>query len=161
MNPEVKGAWVAALRSGEYTQGELWLRALKFEGSHFVSEEWCPLGVLADIVAKRYKAPLADEWSLEWKLGEGDGAYAMDGDREILSERFADLAGIDTQGIFYGGWWYDTYSWEWVKDFEQSHRPYIAASIVELNDTHGVPFDKIAEIIETAPETVWAVGTWS
>jgi hypothetical protein len=40
MNPEVKAAWVAALRSGEYRQGQGGLRA---------GDEFCCLGVLCDL----------------------------------------------------------------------------------------------------------------
>ena len=43
MNPEIKTAWVDALRSGEYTQGR---RALQVNG------EFCCLGVLCDLAVK-------------------------------------------------------------------------------------------------------------
>lgn len=43
MKPEVKAAWVAALRSGEYEQGKGQLRHI---------DAFCCLGVLCDIAAK-------------------------------------------------------------------------------------------------------------
>lgn len=49
MNPEVKGKWVAALRSGEYEQGQDELRGERLEGGY----EFCCLGVLTDIYAKQ------------------------------------------------------------------------------------------------------------
>lgn len=47
MNPEVKAKWTAALRSGDYTQGE---GALK---SH--EGKYCCLGVLCDLHAKEHQ----------------------------------------------------------------------------------------------------------
>jgi hypothetical protein len=44
MNPEIKAKWVAALRSGDYTQGIGALRSKK--------NEFCCLGVLCNIHAK-------------------------------------------------------------------------------------------------------------
>lgn len=41
MNPEIKARWVAALRSGEYKQGEGELRSK--------TERFCCLGVLCDL----------------------------------------------------------------------------------------------------------------
>lgn len=43
MNPEIKQQWVAALRSGEYKQGDAYLR----QGDSF-----CCLGVLCDVAVK-------------------------------------------------------------------------------------------------------------
>lgn len=47
INPEIKGKWVAALRSGEYRQGRGSLRKKSIGGDRF-----CCLGVLCDIYAK-------------------------------------------------------------------------------------------------------------
>ena len=43
MKPEVKAAWIAALRSGEYKQGRAQLRT---------GDQFCCLGVLCDIASK-------------------------------------------------------------------------------------------------------------
>ena len=43
MNHEIKAKWVAALRSGEYKQGQRYLR---------VDDTFCCLGVLCDLHAK-------------------------------------------------------------------------------------------------------------
>jgi hypothetical protein len=43
MNPEIKAQWVAALRSGDYQQGDEYLRR---------GDEFCCLGVLCDLAIK-------------------------------------------------------------------------------------------------------------
>lgn len=48
MNPEVKEAWITALTSGEYKQGQRALCTLEDDGS----KTWCCLGVLCDLAAK-------------------------------------------------------------------------------------------------------------
>lgn len=50
LKPEVKEKWVAALRSGEYKQGQGKLRPS--------TEEYCCLGVLCDIYSKETKTGL-------------------------------------------------------------------------------------------------------
>ena len=45
MKQELKDKWLAALRSGEYTQGKGWLKYQDNDGI----VKWCCLGVLADI----------------------------------------------------------------------------------------------------------------
>lgn len=64
MNPEIKAAWVAALRSGEYKQGRGQLRN--------TDDEYCCLGVLCDLAVKAG----VTEWvfSLE-STSYGCGAY--------------------------------------------------------------------------------------
>lgn len=61
MKPEVKEAWIKALRSGKYKQGQ---RRLRTNDGKF-----CCLGVLCDI------SGLA-----EWGTGKGPGAYQEPGD---------------------------------------------------------------------------------
>lgn len=46
MKPEIKAAWVAALRSGEYTQGRMRLRSPQ--------NEFCCLGVLCNLHAQAH-----------------------------------------------------------------------------------------------------------
>lgn len=48
----VKKRWVKALRSGEYAQGECALRRRTADG-----EEFCCLGVLADVTGERWQKP--------------------------------------------------------------------------------------------------------
>lgn len=54
MKPEIKEKWLAALRSGEYKQGQCALRKK--------DNKFCCLGVLADLYAK--------EMGIEWKMEE-------------------------------------------------------------------------------------------
>lgn len=58
MNPEIKTRWVAALRSGEYKQGER--RVLNDDKGGF-----CCLGVLCDIYAKE----TGSEWEQSFMEG--------------------------------------------------------------------------------------------
>lgn len=48
MNPEVKAAWLAALRSGEYAQTTQYLHRVSEDG-----HSYCCLGVLCDIAVKQ------------------------------------------------------------------------------------------------------------
>lgn len=59
MNPEVKAAWLTALRSGEYTQGR---------GKLNKGGEFCCLGVLCDIAVKQFDIQV----DLEEVAGCGD-----------------------------------------------------------------------------------------
>lgn len=52
MYPEIKAAWVAALRSGEYTQGRGLLLQITPEGNPL----FCCLGVLCDLAIKAGQA---------------------------------------------------------------------------------------------------------
>lgn len=81
MNPDLKAKWIAALRSGEYTQATDVLRASNFpaEGCAF-----CCLGVLCDVVANGDRG--------EWE----DDEFVYDGDASdvALPYALADEAGI-------------------------------------------------------------------
>lgn len=59
MKPEIKAAWIAALRSGDYDQGREKLRT---------GDQFCCLGVLCDIASKQGLG----EWipSGEFKVGD-------------------------------------------------------------------------------------------
>lgn len=59
MKPEIKAQWVAALRSGEYKQGERRLRT---------KDQFCCLGVLCDLHAKATDGA----WNLDQR---GIGVY--------------------------------------------------------------------------------------
>jgi hypothetical protein len=71
INPEVKRKWVAALRSGEYRQGEGALHNLDTDGNH----RFCCLGVLTDLAIKD---GVVEDWALGNKANlqcEGQVAY--------------------------------------------------------------------------------------
>jgi hypothetical protein len=61
------GLLVAALRSGEYTQGQGSLHRFEPQGEGVVKETWCCLGVAADI-ADKFGCPLVrkKEYTLEY-----------------------------------------------------------------------------------------------
>lgn len=50
MNPEIKAQWIAALRSGEYTQTKGYLHRTEADGD--TPAGYCCLGVLCDIAEK-------------------------------------------------------------------------------------------------------------
>lgn len=51
MNPEVKEAWIQALRSGDYVQGQYHLRQ-QVPGDDQEEDRYCCLGVLCDLALK-------------------------------------------------------------------------------------------------------------
>ena len=76
MKPEVKQAWVEALRSGEYNQGKGLLR-------HPVRDNYCCLGVLCDLHAKE----TGDVWE--------DG-FKYKFESMILPQEVRDWAGLSS-----------------------------------------------------------------
>ena len=82
MNPEVKAAWLEALRSGEYKQGKSQLKTN--DGSY------CCLGVLCDI------SKLG-----EWVRG-GYHVNDMDYASAFLPEAVKEWAGINSEDPSYG-----------------------------------------------------------
>jgi hypothetical protein len=83
MNPAVKAAWVAALRSGEYEQTT---EALKDRRGH------CCLGVLCDLYAKEAGI---EKWSAETLSGNADGDFALKFDGGLPSIEVLIWAGYD------------------------------------------------------------------
>jgi hypothetical protein len=78
MNKEIKARWLAALRSGEYEQGQ----------GQLVSEEghYCCLGVLCDLHSK--------DMGIAWKGGyNGAKAYYM-GEDALLPTAVQEWAGL-------------------------------------------------------------------
>jgi hypothetical protein len=63
MNAEIKKQWVDALRSGEYKQGQYWLKQRdNSDGYHY-----CCLGVLCDLYSKATNTPWqANDGFLGW-----------------------------------------------------------------------------------------------
>jgi len=77
MNVEVKAEWLAALRSGEYEQGQ---DALRHNG------KFCCLGVLCDLAAKHG----VGRWELSAHFHDGD-CVADD----VLTDKVREWAGLD------------------------------------------------------------------
>jgi hypothetical protein len=87
MNPEIKAQWVAALRSGDYEQGDGILHYIPEHGG----DEFCCLGVLCDIAVKSgVDIRVLDE-------EEGDvrfGTVMYDETSELLPESVRKWAGL-------------------------------------------------------------------
>lgn len=127
MNPEIKAKWVAALRSGEYTQGTCFL---KQESDH--PHAFCCLGVLCDIAAK--------EGIIEWEVQTWHGRSTWhaastktlhDKNSERLPFCVTEWAGL-----------YDVDPDLMLSDSRRSVR------VSELNDNVRLDFERIAELIE-------------
>lgn len=85
MNQEVKQKWVAALRSGEYTQGQGSLKNAK--------SEYCCLGVLCD-VAKREGLAVIEKYL------PFEGLYTFDGDMTFLPMSVENWAQLSTEAPY-------------------------------------------------------------
>jgi hypothetical protein len=95
MNQEIKAAWVSALRSGEYEQGEAALQ---------VGNKFCCLGVLCDIAVKQFDLKLEVEKDMS---GCSDDTccdpdrprpVAYNGESAFLPSIVADWAGLEDKG---------------------------------------------------------------
>src|SRR5579859_2213917 len=75
MNLEIKTKWLAALRSGEYEQGQNYLNS---------DNQFCCLGVLCDIYGK--------ENDIAWKVSGVGNAMSMHSSRGILPDKVRDWA---------------------------------------------------------------------
>lgn len=89
MKPEIKTKWIAALRSGEYKQGKMFLKH---------ADEYCCLGVLCDLHCK--------ETGMQW---ESDGSYC--GELKVLPDEVRAWAGLEDVnpklGDFVAAYWND------------------------------------------------------
>ena len=85
MNQEVKQKWVAALRSGEYTQGQGSLKNAK--------SEYCCLGVLCS-VAKKEGLEVVEKYNTKLE------SYTFDGDRTFLPYSVRDWAQLSTEAPY-------------------------------------------------------------
>ena len=123
MNEVVKNKWVSALRSGEYAQTQSKLRD---------DRGFCCLGVLCDLAVKDgiIPQPTADP------DGMGDYIYGQNetdfGSGLVLPEKVAEWANLPSENP-----WVD-----WYDEGVEKNGP-----ISNPND-EGVPFSKIADIIE-------------
>jgi hypothetical protein len=77
MKPDVKQAWLTALRSGDYQQGQGYLRQ---------GDQYCCLGVLCDLYGKAVGP--------EWHEEEGD-VHSMHGEETTLPFNVQEWAGVD------------------------------------------------------------------
>ena len=75
MKPDVKQAWLTALRSGDYQQGQGYLRQ---------GDQYCCLGVLCDLYGKA----VGPEWE-----ESGEGYYMLNRD-SVLPPKVQEWAGI-------------------------------------------------------------------
>ena len=124
MNPKVKDAWLKALRSGDYEQGEDWLRC---------NDVFCCLGVLTDLYIK--------EHSLHWDrepINRGYDTFSLDEVATVLPNEVIEWAGVTdcNPAVFTK-----------KADFPSSFGEPAIHTLAELNDSH-IPFSKIADCIE-------------
>ena len=77
MKPEIKDAWVAALRSGKYEQGRRTLRSIE--------NKYCCLGVLCDLYVKANPSAV-------WKLA--GTYYEIHSNGGVLPENVIAWAGV-------------------------------------------------------------------
>jgi hypothetical protein len=130
MNPEIKAQWLAALRSGEYTQTNGALRREDSDGS----VGFCCLGVLCDVLAKDGKVKYEPEAGYPDLRNYGAGVDSegdfVSGSAFSLPYVVCELVGISTDaGEF--------------EDAEGHNR-----SLISLNDSQGKTFPEIADFIE-------------
>lgn len=118
MKPEIKAAWVAALRSGEYEQGR---HRLHTKGQ--VKDTFCCLGVLCDLAVK---AGLPVPVVQQEDSAEGAQVVAYDLCTEMPPSQVLRWAEGDSTALSVGT---------------------DSATLANLNDT-GSTFAEIAEIIE-------------
>lgn len=136
LKPEVKAAWVTALRSGEYEQGTGCLNKL-VDGE----ERYCCLGVLADLAARegiveRYVTQ--EESNSPYRSYDGESGlpplavwrWALDGPINISYSQSGPKITWSHEDDLTGGQMQSAYG------------------LTTLNDGLGVPFTKIADIIE-------------
>ena len=76
MKPEIKAQWLTALRSGDYQQGQNYLRQ---------GDQYCCLGVLCDLYGKA----VGSEWE-----ECGEGYYMLHRDTAALPPKVQEWAGI-------------------------------------------------------------------
>jgi len=140
MKPEIKAAWVAALRSGEYEQGD---GNLQKEG------KFCCLGVLCEIAVKQFDLDI--DVRAEGLYSEDDSTVVTlyNEQSAFLPSAVQDWAGMDDNGGYFDQPVH-------VLDGEivtptpamwGQYGPTEVRTLYLLNDG-GVSFDAIANVIE-------------
>lgn len=140
--------WIKALRSGEYEQISCCLRKKKPDGAI----AYCFLGVAADVAIKKTNdesklcwAPtsLPNTFSVSADQGKGDGGSAG------LGKALRAMFGENSEG-------HNFLLWEgFYVNVDKTRNPEIAnygVSLLALNDSYGVSFHTLADIIECAIE---------
>jgi hypothetical protein len=118
VNPDIKQAWLAALRSGEYQQGQ---RAL-----HTTDGRFCCLGVLCDLHAKAGGA----DWGAIWN---GSRSYV---DRfDELPYEVQEWAELETGNPRVNGVWLSVYN-DGSGEGDEPIRPHTFAEIADLIEAH-------------------------
>lgn len=120
MNPEIKAAWVKALRSGKYEQAT---GALRTDEGGF-----CCLGVLCDLHRKSKKKGINPSWDGEEYLGSAG----------LPHQEVVDWAGLGNTN--------PDVSLE--KLDEEGNTKTVKTNLTELNDDLDKNFCEIADIIE-------------
>jgi hypothetical protein len=113
MSPELKAKWLEALRSGKYKQGTGYLRTF--------ADEFCCLGVLADINGEQWQRPGKKTGRTEY--------FLVDSSDKILPEKFGSLG----------------------PKYDKEIKPDYRAKLMMMNDWAlggGNSFDDIADWIE-------------
>lgn len=121
-NQEVKELWVAALRSGQYSQGMYYLKRGVTGTTEF---RYCPLGVLCDL-AVRLKITT-------WDHLRHDGKWMIGGQLSSLPLPVWEWAGIEGMHP------------SQLVPLEWNGEKY---PIWELNDRYKLSFDQIADLLE-------------
>jgi hypothetical protein len=126
MNQKIKAEWVAALRSGQYKQGEGALRDKK--------DHYCCLGVLCEIARKHEVDLIVTEPHVDDEDGSFSINWEYDGTEELLPDAVVQWAELDSDNpevqIGIDG----EIVWE---------------GLANVND-RGTPFPMIAEMIENS-----------
>ncbi len=144
MNPEVKGKWIAALKSGNYKQGKKVLR----EGDNF-----CCLGVLCDLYSEEntdgsWKRESNYDFAYLGVLGKQPEIYTFNGLIAVLPVAVSEWAGFNDENLSVD----DELLKEILKiDPEDVKSPYLeggdSTELALVND-YGVSFEDIATLIE-------------
>lgn len=124
MDTQLKEAWVAALRSGQYEQGKARLRQVVDEVDGKPTYEYCCLGVLCEIADDVIFD--ADDGALYTKGDDTRGSYSFP------PREFAEAVGLKAPV-------YD----DWLQDTSDAE-----AVLVGMNDDRDKTFVEIADWIE-------------
>jgi hypothetical protein len=123
MDQTIKDAWLVALRSGDYEQGQCQLRSPE--------NKFCCLGVLSDVLSK-------DNPEIQWiktfdYFRISDGEF---GSAEVLTQNIANKAGLTELDPIVN-----------IIPTDKRCAPVEQIKLSTLNDT-GKTFDQIADLIE-------------
>ena len=138
MNRDVATTWVAALRSGSYAQGQMFLTARQPDAD---APRHCCLGVLCELAVDA--GVVAARW-LDSPIGTTRRrAYGAQGATQFLPREVLVWAGLDP-----------TRSSPYVVTDDPALRRDVSRQVtfVDLNDDRRLTFDEIADVIETALE---------